>query len=64
MKLHVDDGDDRSDTIVAFDLVKTTTQLYGLPHDKAKAKASLFHKNLGFYNHSCQLQISTQIVIG
>ena len=31
-------------------LVKTTTQLYGLPHAKAKVKSSLLHQNMEFYN--------------
>ena len=31
-------------------LVKTTTQLYGLPHAKAKVKSSLLHKIMELYN--------------
>ena len=31
-------------------LVKTTTQLYGLPHAKGKVKSCLFHKIMELYN--------------
>ena len=52
MKLHVDDGYDGKSTTVALTLVKTTTQLYGLPHAKAEVKSCLFDK------------MRTQVVIG
>ena len=48
----------------ALTLVKTTTQLYGLSHAKAKTSSYLFHKNTGFYNNSWQLQMNTHVVIG
>ena len=31
-------------------LVKTATQLYGLPHAKAKVKSCLLHKMMELYN--------------
>ena len=50
LTLHVDNGDGRA-LWYSTGLVRTTTQLYGLPYAMAKVKSYLFHKKHGLiYN--------------
>ena len=64
VKLLHDKGDEDGRPLWYSARFVRTTQVYGLPHAKAKAKSSLFHKFMESYNTDDKYKWSQELWLG